>query len=208
MTSFLFINVGGMLELSEAIRDFHDHTDLPQMVSYQLLISISILTILTHTHHRGFLFMTYWLMKSTITGSCIYSLFFFGGTIHLFKDHFVFLFQNNGGSADEFFLVTNPQSSGSPPKRAPPPVTVLTPPPVPVTTPPPVFAPSPIVSAASGSESFNSTQERELTVDDIEDFEEDDDIKEINSNPVSRRRLNDATDLMVKLPSFTTGNDI
>lgn len=134
---------GGMLELSEAIRDFHDHTDLPQM--------------------------------------------------------------NNGGSADEFFLVTSPQSSGSPPKRAPPPVTVLTPPPVPVTTPPPVFAPSPIVSAASGSESFNSTQERELTVDDIEDFEDDDDIKEINSHQVSRRRLNDATDLVVKLPSFTTG---
>ncbi|KAH9686343.1 protein unc-13-like [Citrus sinensis] len=134
---------GGMLELSEAIRDFHDHTDLPQM--------------------------------------------------------------NNGGSADEFFLVTNPQSSGSPPRRAPPPITVLTPPPVPVTTPPPAFAPSPIVSAASRSESFNSTQERELTVDDIEDFEDDDDIEEINSHQVSRRRLNDASDLVVKLPSFTTG---
>ncbi|KAH9752312.1 protein unc-13-like [Citrus sinensis] len=134
---------GGMLELSEAIRDFHDHTDLPQM--------------------------------------------------------------NNGGSADEFFLVTNPQSSGSPPRRAPPPITVLTPPPVPVTVPPPAFAPSPIVSAASRSESFNSTQERELTVDDIEDFEDDDDIEEINSHQVSRRRLNDASDLVVKLPSFTTG---
>ncbi|KAH9752313.1 protein unc-13-like [Citrus sinensis] len=132
-----------MLELSEAIRDFHDHTDLPQM--------------------------------------------------------------NNGGSADEFFLVTNPQSSGSPPRRAPPPITVLTPPPVPVTVPPPAFAPSPIVSAASRSESFNSTQERELTVDDIEDFEDDDDIEEINSHQVSRRRLNDASDLVVKLPSFTTG---
>ncbi|KAH9686345.1 protein unc-13-like [Citrus sinensis] len=136
-------NACGMLELSEAIRDFHDHTDLPQM--------------------------------------------------------------NNGGSADEFFLVTNPQSSGSPPRRAPPPITVLTPPPVPVTTPPPAFAPSPIVSAASRSESFNSTQERELTVDDIEDFEDDDDIEEINSHQVSRRRLNDASDLVVKLPSFTTG---
>ncbi|KAH9752308.1 protein unc-13-like [Citrus sinensis] len=136
-------NACGMLELSEAIRDFHDHTDLPQM--------------------------------------------------------------NNGGSADEFFLVTNPQSSGSPPRRAPPPITVLTPPPVPVTVPPPAFAPSPIVSAASRSESFNSTQERELTVDDIEDFEDDDDIEEINSHQVSRRRLNDASDLVVKLPSFTTG---
>lgn len=120
----------------------------------------------------------------------------------------VCLFQNNGGSADEFFLVTNPQSSGSPPRRAPPPITVLTPPPVPVTTPPPAFAPSPIVSAASRSESFNSTQERELTVDDIEDFEDDDDIEEINSHQVSRRRLNDASDLVVKLPSFTTGDDI
>lgn len=30
----LFVNnVGGMLELSEAIRDYHDHIGLPQMVS-------------------------------------------------------------------------------------------------------------------------------------------------------------------------------
>lgn len=28
-----FCYVGGMLELSEAIRDYHDHTGLPQMVS-------------------------------------------------------------------------------------------------------------------------------------------------------------------------------
>lgn len=61
-----------MLELSEAIRDFHDHTDLPQMVSYWLLISILILTVLAHPHHRGFLFMIYWLIKSTFTGTCIY----------------------------------------------------------------------------------------------------------------------------------------
>lgn len=134
---------GGMLELSEAIRDFHDHTGLPQM--------------------------------------------------------------NNGGSADEFFLVTNPESSGSPPKRAPPPVPFSTPPTIPISTPPPMFASSPDVSAVSRSESFNSTQEKELTVDDIEDFEDDDNTEEVNSVRLSRRRLNDVADLVLKLPSFATG---
>ncbi|KAJ0047254.1 hypothetical protein Pint_05205 [Pistacia integerrima] len=143
---FVLVNVGGMLELSEAIRDFHDHTGLPQM--------------------------------------------------------------NNGESADEFFLVTNPESSGSPPKRAPPPVPISTLPSIPISTPPPIFASSPDVSAVSRSESFNSTQEKELTVDDIEDFEDDDDIEEVNSLRVSRRRPNDAADLVLKLPSFATGINI
>jgi len=34
----LFYNTGEMLELSEAIRDYHDHTGLPQMVCLLLLI--------------------------------------------------------------------------------------------------------------------------------------------------------------------------
>lgn len=138
---------GGMLELSEAIRDYHDHTGLPPM--------------------------------------------------------------NNSGSAGEFFLVTNPESYGSPPKRAPPTVPDYTLPPV--LTPPPLISPSipdldtsPVASNISQSESFNSTQVRELTVDDIEDFE-DDDLDETDSLRISRRIRNDAADLTLGLPSFKTG---
>ncbi|KAF7824749.1 protein unc-13-like protein [Senna tora] len=133
---------GLMLELSEAIRDYHDHTGLPQM--------------------------------------------------------------SDTGSVGEFYLVTDPETSGSPPKRAPPPIPVSTPLPVSVSTPPPVYASSPIVSSGSRSESFDSTQEKELTVDDIEDFEDDGDAEEVQ-NYRSRRTLNDASDLAVRLPSFSTG---
>lgn len=140
------VKKGGMLELSEAIRDYHDNTGLPHM--------------------------------------------------------------NNTGSVDEFFLVTKPETSGSPPKRAPPPV--------PISAPNPVFAPSPVVSLASvaKSESFNSTEVqeltdsnevRELTVDDIEDFNDDDDLEVVDSVRMSRRNPNDAADLVPKLPSFSTG---
>ncbi|KAL5800807.1 hypothetical protein ACOSQ3_032439 [Xanthoceras sorbifolium] len=142
---------GALLELSEAIRDYHDNSGLPHV--------------------------------------------------------------NITGSTDEFFLVTNPDTSGSPPKRAPPPV--------PISTPPPMYAPSPVLSAVSMAESFNSTEdkeldftqekelnstrERELTVDDIEDFEDDDDLEEVNSRRMSRRHPNDAADLVLKFPAFATG---
>jgi hypothetical protein len=113
-------------------------------------------------------------------------------------------------------LVTNPEYSGSPPRRVPPPVPAFTPPPVytpsPVSTPapittPPVFAASPIVSSVSRSESFNSAQVQELTVDDIEDFEDDYDAEEVDSLRVSRRTTNDASELALKLPSFATGKN-
>ncbi|GMI83308.1 proton ATPase translocation control 1 [Hibiscus trionum] len=134
------IKKGGMLELSEAIRDYHDHTVLPQM--------------------------------------------------------------NSGDSTGEFYLVTNPEFSGSPPRRAPPPIPAAISTPTPSA---PVFAPSPVVSTVSRSESFDSTQVQELTVDDIEDFEDDDDLEEVNSLKISRRNPNDVGDLMLKLPSFATG---
>ncbi|KAI3445159.1 hypothetical protein Pfo_001824 [Paulownia fortunei] len=136
---------GGMLELSEAIRDYHDGTFFPSM--------------------------------------------------------------NNAGSSDEFFLVTHPESSGSPPRRAPPSV--------------PVVVPTPILSSLSISEpleseqveeppslsksqSLNSSQLKELTVDDIDDFE-DDVLEEVESRRYSRRVLNDASDVVLELPSFATG---
>ena len=102
-------------------------------------------------------------------------------------------------------MVTNPETSGSPPKRAPPPVPISTPSPISVSTPPPVFAPSPVLSTVSRSESFDSTQEKELTVDDIEDFEDDDYSEEVVNNK-ARRTLNDASDLALRLPSFSTGD--
>ncbi|KAM7476875.1 hypothetical protein LguiB_024118 [Lonicera macranthoides] len=137
---------GGMLELSEAIRDYHDNTGFPHM--------------------------------------------------------------NNAGYVDEFFLATNPESSGSPPKRTPPPA--------------PALVPTPILSnlskslslnseqgdelsTLSKSQSLNSTQVHELTVDDIEDFEDDDDLEEVSSRRYSRRALNDAADFVLGLPSFATG---
>ncbi|CAJ1978017.1 unnamed protein product [Sphenostylis stenocarpa] len=130
-----------MLELSEAIRDYHDHTGLPQM--------------------------------------------------------------SDTGSVGEFYLVTDPGSSGSPPRRPPPTVPISAVLPVAVSA-PSVFPPSPIVSSVSRSESFNTTQEKELTVDDIEDFEDDDDASVVEGFR-AKRTLNDASDLAVKLPSFSTG---
>lgn len=106
-------------------------------------------------------------------------------------------------------MVTNPEFSGSPPKRAPPvpdfvPLPVLTPPPGVLSSIPDLDS-SPVASSVSKSESFNYTQAQELTVDDIEDFE-DDDIDEADSLRISRRIRNDATDLSLGLPSFKTGN--
>lgn len=131
-----------MLELSEAIREYHDHTGLPQM--------------------------------------------------------------SDTGSVGEFYLVTDPESSGSPPKRPPPPVPITAVPPIAVSTPPHAFPPSSIASNLSRSESLDSAQERELTVDDIEDFDDDDDISTVEGLR-AKRTLNDASDLAVKLPSFSTG---
>ncbi|KAL0464252.1 UNVERIFIED_CONTAM: protein unc-13 [Sesamum latifolium] len=136
---------GGMLELSEAIRDYHDATLFPSV--------------------------------------------------------------NNAGPTDEFFLVTDPTASGSPPRRAPPSV--------------PVVVPTPILSSLSISEpleseqleespslsksqSLNSSQVKELTVDDIDDFD-DDVLEEVESRRYSRRVLNDASDVVLGLPSFATG---
>ena len=113
-------------------------------------------------------------------------------------------------------MVTDAEVSGSPPKRAPPPVPAFTQPrvfaPAPVLSPPPDLTPpiddddssSHVVSHVSKSHSFDSAQVHDLTVDDIEDFEDDDDVEEDNIR-MSRRNWNDATDLAVGLPSFVTG---
>ncbi|KAL8061867.1 hypothetical protein ABFX02_02G110600 [Erythranthe guttata] len=136
---------GDMLELSEAIRDYHDGTCFPTV--------------------------------------------------------------NSAGSSDEFFLVTNPESSGSPPRRAPPPVSVG----IPTTIVSSLSASEPMESeqvdestSFSKSQSLKSAQVNELTVDDIDDFE-DDFLHEDESRRYSRRVLNDASDVVLELPSFATG---
>lgn len=89
-------------------------------------------------------------------------------------------------------MVTNPESSGSPPTRAPPHV--------------PVSLSTPILTSLSKSQSLHSPQFQELSVDDIEDFEDEDVEEEIDSLRVSRRNPNDASDLLLRLPSFETGS--
>jgi hypothetical protein len=128
--------------------------------------------------------------------------------IRLYHDNTGFPHMNNAGYADDFFLATNPESSRSPPKRLPPAVPFV-PPSVSLSN----LSKSLSVSSTeaddepsimSKSHSKNSSQVRELTVDDIEDFE-DEDLNEATSRRYSRRIANNAADFVLVLPSFATG---
>lgn len=137
------VKKGEMLELSEAIRDYHDSTGFPHM---------------------------------------------------------------NAETEGEFFLATNPESSGSPPRRAPPVVPFEVPSRITQDVPPNPFEeeeedePDAVLNSQSVS-----GQDRNLTVDDIDDFEDDDDLEELTTRRYSRRTINDTADLVVGLPSFATG---
>ncbi|XP_068662392.1 protein unc-13 homolog isoform X2 [Aristolochia californica] len=91
----------------------------------------------------------------------------------------------NAGFIEEFFLVTNPEASGSPPTRPPPPIPVST----------------PIVTSLSKSQSLHSGQFQELTVDDIDDFDDE----EVESPRTARPLPNEAVDLVLGFPPFATG---
>ncbi|XP_072998980.1 protein unc-13 homolog isoform X2 [Typha latifolia] len=115
--------------------------------------------------------------------------------IRLYHDSLDYPSMNNTGSTEEFFLVTKPESSGSPPVRAPPQVPVRMPSPVPMLS-------SPVMTSLSKSQSLHSPDDQELTVDDIEDFDDD---EEVDSLRVSRRQINDVSDLSLLVPPFETG---
>ncbi|KAF3791456.1 hypothetical protein EJ110_NYTH08321 [Nymphaea thermarum] len=83
-----------------------------------------------------------------------------------------------GGSAEEFFLLTRPEYSGSPPSRAPPPVPVHT-------------VPTAVVANLTKSQSLHSPPVQELTIDDIEDFDDEDDDAGLNELKVVRRITDD-----------------
>lgn len=90
------------------------------------------------------------------------------------------------GLNETFFLVTNVDSSGPPPSRLPPLVSAAT----------------SSVGLLQKSMTSMSTSLRQLSVDEmIDDFEDE---EEATSNFV-RRQLNDASDLILDLPSFKTG---
>ncbi|KAJ4776201.1 plant/protein (DUF810) [Rhynchospora pubera] len=122
--------------------------------------------------------------------------------IRLYHDSLDYPSLSETGTAEEFFLVTRPEYSGSPPARAPPPVPAVTE--LPITAPIPS---APILPDLSKSQSFHSQtpDERELTIDDIEDFEDDEEDEVNSARAASRRQQNDATDLSLLLPPFTTG---
>ncbi|KAH0726258.1 hypothetical protein KY284_002123 [Solanum tuberosum] len=117
---------------------------------------------------------------------------------------FPFGIKSNASSDDGFFLATNPELSGLPPGR------LL----VPISTSPILRTlstsesidtePFEELSSLSKSQSLSSTQQQELTVDNIEDFDDDDDLDEVDSRRYSRRVLNDVADLVLGLPSFAT----
>lgn len=117
---------------------------------------------------------------------------------------FLYFIQSETGGTDEFFLVTRPEESGSPPARTPPPAPAVTE--LPISSPVPS---APILPDLSKSQSFHpqTVEERDLTIDDIEDFEDDE--EEVSSaRAASRRQQNDATDLSLLLPPFPTGHSL
>ncbi|KAJ7533708.1 hypothetical protein O6H91_13G060800 [Diphasiastrum complanatum] len=97
----------------------------------------------------------------------------------------------NSGLGDVYFLVTNPEMSGPPPARIPPPLALT--------------APVPIATVLSKSLSLQSAQSQAGLVDDeIDDFEDGQDEDEPTAE-ITRRQLNDASDLILSLPPFATG---
>ncbi|VAH01237.1 unnamed protein product [Triticum turgidum subsp. durum] len=128
-----------------------------------------------------------------------------GDAIRLYHDSLDYPYVDNTGDVEGFYLLTRPEYSGSAPTREPPPVPAAAP--LPVVVPPPVVEQPQIAVPSSvanlpKSLSLDSPTE-ELTIDDIEDFEDDE--GEFDSRRASRRHQTDANDISLRLPLFETG---
>lgn len=129
-----------------------------------------------------------------------------GDAIRLYHDSLDYPYVDNTGDVEGFYLLTRPEYSGSAPTREPPPVPATAP--LPVVVPPPVVEQPQIAVPSSvanlpKSLSLDSPTEKELTIDDIEDFEDDE--GEFDSRRASRRHQTDANDISLRLPLFETG---
>uniref|UniRef100_A0A453BB29 MHD1 domain-containing protein n=1 Tax=Aegilops tauschii subsp. strangulata TaxID=200361 RepID=A0A453BB29_AEGTS len=129
-----------------------------------------------------------------------------GDAIRLYHDSLDYPYVDNTGDVEGFYLVTRPEYSGSAPTREPPSVPATAPSPVvvppPVVEQPQIAVPSSVTNLPK-SLSLDSPTEKELTIDDIEDFEDDE--GEFDSRRASRRHQTDANDLSLRLPLFETG---
>lgn len=174
---------GAMLELSEAIRDYHDHTAFPPMNTTG---SVGEFYLVTNVESSGSPPKRAPPLLPAFTPPPVYT--------------------PSPVSTPASVSVPAPISTSSL-ASAPSPVSTLASvsAPAPMSTSPLAFAPSSTMSSVSRSDSFNSMPVQQLTVDDIEDFEDDYDAEEADSLRISRRNTNDAADLAHKLPSFATG---
>nr|BAJ99465.1 predicted protein [Hordeum vulgare subsp. vulgare] len=129
-----------------------------------------------------------------------------GDAIRLYHDSLDYPYVDNTGDVEGFYLLTRPEYSGSAPTREPPPIPATAPPrvvvPPPVVEQPQIAVPSSVANLPK-SLSLDSPTEKELTIDDIEDFEDDE--GEFDSRRASRRHQTDANDLSLRLPLFETG---
>ena len=113
---------------------------------------------------------------------------------------FPFGITSNASSNDECFLATNHELSGLPPGRLPVPISTSSILQTLSTSGSIDTEPFEELYSLSKSQYLSSTQQQELTVDNIEDFDDGDDLDELDSRRYSRRVLNDAADLVLGLP--------
>uniref|UniRef100_A0A3Q7EJJ9 Uncharacterized protein n=1 Tax=Solanum lycopersicum TaxID=4081 RepID=A0A3Q7EJJ9_SOLLC len=106
----------------------------------------------------------------------------------------------NKSSNDECFLATNHELSGLPPGRLPVHISTSSILQTLSTSGSIDTEPFEELYSLSKSQYLSSTQQQELTVDNIEDFDDGDDLDELDSRRYSRRVLNDAADLVLGLP--------
>lgn len=91
-----------------------------------------------------------------------------------------------------YLLVSNPELSGPPPQRRPPPIAVST----------PTHSTTKLPKTHSP---LYTTPSQQFSMEEEIDFEDEDEDEDSTADCVARRRLSDATDLVLELPSFKSG---